>query len=50
VEPQSQVNDAFNLAKALGHEPGGSGDPTGTVVLEPGQTLRTTCAFRVSFS
>ena len=48
VEPQSQVNDAFNLATALGHEPGAPGDPTGTIVLEPGQTLRTTCTFRKS--
>ncbi|MBY0113148.1 MAG: aldose 1-epimerase [Phycisphaerales bacterium] len=47
VEPQSQVNDAFNLAKSLGHEPGDPGDPTGTVVLEPGATLRTVCAFTV---
>lgn len=47
VEPQSQVNDAFNLAHALGHEPGGAGDATGTVVLEPGATLRTTCRFVV---
>lgn len=47
VEPQSQVNDAFNLAAALGHEPGSASDPTGTIVIEPGQTLRTTCAFRV---
>jgi aldose 1-epimerase len=45
VEPQSQVNDAFNLARSLGHEPGGPEDPTGTVVLEPGQTLRTLCVF-----
>lgn len=45
VEPQSQVNDAFNLARSLGHEPGSANDPTGTVVLEPGQTLRTLCAF-----
>ncbi|MFN9968599.1 MAG: hypothetical protein ACK58T_01760, partial [Phycisphaerae bacterium] len=45
VEPQSQVNDAFNLARSLGHEPGGPDDPTGTVVLEPGQTLRTLCVF-----
>lgn len=47
VEPQSQVNDAFNLARALGHEAGGPDDPTGTVVLEPGETLTTTCRFVV---
>lgn len=48
VEPQSQVNDAFNLAASQGHEPGGPGDPTGTVVLEPGATLSTTCRFVVA--
>ncbi|HEX8877990.1 MAG TPA: hypothetical protein VF777_14675 [Phycisphaerales bacterium] len=48
VEPQSQVNDALNLAPALGHEPGAAGDPTGTVVLQPGATLRTHCRFVVT--
>lgn len=47
VEPQSQVNDAINLAHALGHEPGGAGDPMGTVALEPGATLSTVCRFVV---
>lgn len=47
VEPQSQVNDAFNLAHTLGHEPGSASDPTGTAVLEPGATLSTVCRFVV---
>jgi aldose 1-epimerase len=40
VEPQTQVNDALNLA-AKGYA------GTGTVVLEPGETLRTSVRFEV---
>ncbi len=43
VEPVSQVNDGFNL-----HEQGQSG--TGTVVLDPGQSLETRCEFIVEAS
>ncbi len=40
VEPQTQVNDAFNL--------GARGVPgTGTVVLNPGESLATECRFEV---
>lgn len=41
VEPQTQVNDAFNL------EATGVGGP-GTVVLKPGEALETECTFGVS--
>ncbi|MBS0189247.1 MAG: hypothetical protein JSS51_14375 [Planctomycetes bacterium] len=41
VEPQTQVNDAFNL------ETRGVAT-TGVVVLAPGQSLETTCAFEIS--
>jgi aldose 1-epimerase len=41
VEPQTHVNDAFNLGnKGVGG--------TGTVVLKPGETLRTECRFEVT--
>jgi len=41
VEPQTQVNDGFNLAST-----GVSG--TGTVVLKPGEALDTECTFGVA--
>lgn len=41
VEPQTQVNDAFNLGAT------GVGG-TGTVVLKPGEALETECRFGVS--
>ena len=44
VEPQSQVNDAFNLEAKSGVR------GTGTVVLEPGEEMVTRCAFEVEKS
>ncbi len=41
VEPQSQVNDAFNLESQTGTR------TTGTVVLHPGEELATRCDFIV---
>lgn len=47
VEPQTQVNDAFNLAVALGAS---EVSTTGTVILKPGETLKTECDFAVDLS
>ena len=44
VEPQSQVNDAFNLEAKSGVQ------GTGTMVLEPGEEMLTRCAFEVEKS
>lgn len=52
VEPQSQANDALNLAARLGYRPGAKGgakgDPTGTVLLAPGARLETRVRFEVT--
>lgn len=40
VEPQSHANDAINLGRAKGVD-------SGVRVLQPGQSLRTSCAFAV---